>query len=139
MKVHMSLPTTNIEATTKFYSTLFGAEPVKVKSDYVKFDPAQPALNISFVQTDEIKHNSQHLGFQVADHDTLDALYKRLQDAGLVTQEKEAGICCYARQDKFWVTDPDGFKWELYVLLEDSDKKIDADSTCCPGSSSKAC
>jgi hypothetical protein len=28
--------------------------------------------------------------------------------------------CCYARQDKIWVHDPDGTPWEVFVTHEDT-------------------
>ena len=36
-------------------------------------------------------------------------------------------VCCYARQDKHWVTGPDGQRWENYVVL------ADAEVECTPG------
>jgi hypothetical protein len=29
--------------------------------------------------------------------------------------------CCYARQDKIWVRDPDGTPWEVFATHEDSE------------------
>ena len=44
-----------------------------------------------------------------------------LEQAGLVSGTRETSVCCYANQDKFRVTDPNGYEWELYHLLEDTE------------------
>ncbi len=133
MRFHTSLPVRDIEATEAFYRVLFDSEPVKKKVDYLKFLPEAGGLNITFHQTargsDELR--KLHLGFEVSDQTTLDRLYERLERAGLVSARRETSICCYASQDKFWVTDPDGYAWELYVLLEDTEKKVDRETGCC--------
>ena len=135
MKVHMSLSTKNIEKTTKFYEALFGEKPVKLKEDYVKFDPKNVALNIYFHLVDESTKisNSQHLGFEFTSKSELESTYNLLAQSGLVVDEKTESICCYANQDKFHIEDPSGYKWELYTLLADTDKKNSENSNCCVG------
>jgi hypothetical protein len=39
--------------------------------------------------------------------------------------------CCYAIQDKTWVTDPDGNEWEVFVVLEDNLSETDQSISCC--------
>ena len=34
-------------------------------------------------------------------------------------------VCCYARQDKHWVTGPDGQRWENYVVLADAGAELE--------------
>ena len=140
MRFHTNLPVSNIEQTTRFYSTLFGVPPVKRKSDYVKFLPATGGLNVAFHENRAASARFQelHLGFELPDQSSLDEVYQRLMRAGLVSEERETSVCCYANQDKFWVTDPDGYQWEFYVLLEDTEQKIEPKvkqkSACCAGS-----
>ena len=51
----------------------------------------------------------------------MEAEQARLAEAGLAAVEERDTTCCYARQDKFWVTGaPDGERWEIYTVLEDS-------------------
>jgi uncharacterized protein YqjF (DUF2071 family) len=59
---------------------------------------------------------------EVADADTVDAEQARLAQAGLAAvDERDTTSCCYARQDKFWVTaTPGGERWEIYTVLADS-------------------
>jgi hypothetical protein len=43
----------------------------------------------------------------------------RLGGDGLVTEEQLGNNCCYATQDKVWVTGPAGERWEVYTVLAD--------------------
>lgn len=133
MRFHTSLPVNDIDQSIAFYRILFQSDPVKVKSDYAKFLPEGGGLNISFHTNPEgvKKLSSLHLGFELPDKAALDQVHGRLEDAGLISAERDTSICCYARQDKFWVTDPNGFEWELYYLLEDTELKIEPTTACC--------
>lgn len=135
MRFHTSLPVTDVDATETFYRGLFGSDAVKRKPDYVKF--LTPELNISFNLSDRPPATHLHLGFEVESTAALDAIHARLKEAGLIVESRETSVCCYANQDKLWVTDPSGYRWELYVLLEDTEKRIDADTGCCPAPASE--
>ncbi len=138
MKVHMSLAVQDIVATSTFYQTLFQSQPAKIREDYVKFEPETLALNISFTALDKARPadpDRHHLGIQFPSQEALNQTFDRLQAANLVVGERESSVCCYADQDKFHVRDPDGYEWELYYLLSDSDIKIDPDSNCCQSES----
>ena len=133
LKLHLSLPVTDLAATEAFYATLFDAPPSKSKGDYVKFEPDEPALNISFtpVGVGERPETNRHLGIQFPSQEDLNVSYERLLAAHLVPGIRESSICCYAKQDKFWVSDPDGYRWELYYLVCDSDVRIEMGTGCC--------
>ena len=121
-RMHVSYYVSDIVKTTEFYTAFFGQEPVKVKPDYAKYVLEAPSLIISFVQNPErVRANFGHLGFQVA---TLTELNERLAQArekGLPVREEMGTNCCYAYQDKYWVTDPDGVQWEIYYFHEDAE------------------
>jgi hypothetical protein len=60
----------------------------------------------------------------------------RLTDEGLFTEEELNTTCCFAAQDKVWVTSPNGDRWEIYTVLADSDtfgssNTDQPDETCC--------
>jgi SAM-dependent methyltransferase len=57
-----------------------------------------------------------HLGFRMPDAAGLVAMQGRLEAAGIKSQREEGVECCYARQTKFWVRDPDRTLWEVYTL-----------------------
>ncbi len=142
MRFHSSLPVRNIDRTVAFYSALFGTEPVKVRSDYAKFLPGTPDINLTFhaVEPGADLLTGLHLGFEFADQPALDEAYSRMKAAGWVTEERDTSVCCYANQDKFWITDPSGYRWELYRLVNDADSKFGdtGESTCCKPSQATA-
>lgn len=133
MKFHTSLPVKDIEATKEFYTILFGTGPIKEKVDYLKFLPENINLNLTFSKSENI-NSDLHLGLQFSNKEELDSIYKRLESGGLLettNKKREDSICCYARQDKFWVKDPSGYEWEIYSVLEDSEIFMSENSSCC--------
>ncbi len=135
-RMHVSLYVSDIAKTTEFYTALFGQAPDKIKSGYTRFTIPKPALVISFLENAErVQSNFGHLGIQL---ETLKEVTERLENLkplGLVSKEEMGVYCCYALQDKFWATDPDGHQWEMYYFHEDvefNDPKYAAeDATAC--------
>ena len=121
-RMHVSLYVSNIAKTVDFYSSFFGQEATKVKPGYAKFVLEKPSLIISFVENPErVQSHFGHLGFQV---ETLGELEEKLtfaREKNLVAKEEIGTNCCYAKQDKFWATDPDGVQWEVYYFHEDAE------------------
>jgi len=122
VKMHVSLNVADVPSSVAFYRKFLGVEPVKLKSDYAKFDLADPPLNLTMnarmsVEAGEAGRLS-HLGFQVDGHAAVDAARKRLEAAGMLSLDEEDTVCCYARQDKVWATDPDGNQWEVFYVME---------------------
>lgn len=121
-RMHVSLYVSNIANSVQFYNTFFGQQPIKVKPGYAKYILEEPSLIISFVENkDRVQNNFGHLGFQV---ETVEELNKRLTEAkhyNLVSKEEVGTNCCYAKQDKFWVNDPDGVQWEVYYFHADAE------------------
>lgn len=119
-RMHVSLYVSDMAKTVAFYNSFFGTEAVKVKERYAKYILESPSLIISFVENKErVQENFGHLGFQV---ETVEDLNLKLWDAkkkNLVAKEETGTNCCYAKQDKFWVNDPDGVQWEVYYFHED--------------------
>ena len=122
MKAHVSLNVTSIERSVDFYRRFFGVEPVKLKPDYAKFDLGEPALNLTMnlrPPTADGEHGRlAHLGVQVEGHEGVEAARQRLVAAGMLALDEEDTVCCYARQDKVWATDPDGNQWEVFFVME---------------------
>jgi catechol 2,3-dioxygenase-like lactoylglutathione lyase family enzyme len=133
MRMHLALPVTDIEKTREFYTILFQSLPSKLKQDYVKFEPADLMVNIAFHPG--TPDTARHLGIQVDTAEQLDAQYERLQKAGVLHGARETAVCCYASQDKFHVHDPDGYEWEIYLRLEDTEAKMSEGSACCQNES----
>ena len=119
-KFHLSLNVSNIERSVAFYRVLLGTEPAKVKPDYAKFELAEPALVLSLApRTPGAGGNLNHLGLRVRTAEELVEIQRRLEAAGLPTKREDGVECCYARQTKFWISDPDRALWEIYVFHED--------------------
>jgi len=112
--VHVSVP--DLGASIRFYSTLFGTEPAVVKPDYAKWMLEDPRVNFAVSQRGG-KTGINHLGLQTDSDEELEALNGQLQQADLATQSEEQVACCYARSNKYWVTDPTGIAWETFHTL----------------------
>jgi len=114
-RMHVSLYVSDLTATVNFYTAFFGQPAAKIRPGYAKYVLDKPSLIISFVENAErVASNFGHLGFQVETVAELDERLTTARAAGLVQREEIGTACCYAKQDKFWVNDPDGTEWEVY-------------------------
>jgi hypothetical protein len=102
-------------------SKLFSTEPAKVRPGYANFAIAEPPLKLVLLENPGQGGSLNHLGVEVADTGAVEAEQTRLAEAGLAAVDERDTTCCYARQDKFWVTGaPNGERWEIYTVLQDS-------------------
>jgi len=132
MKTHISLNVSNIEESIEFYKKMLGTQPFKIKSDYAKFDIANPPLNLTMNQVKFEKGGSlSHLGLQVESTEDVLSIGERWTKNGLLTLDEMQTDCCYALQDKIWVSDPDGNSWEVFTVLENTEGVENAASACC--------
>ena len=145
-RIHVALNTPRFEESVRFYRAFFGLDPVKLKPGYAKFDVAEPPVNLTLNESAAIAAGAlNHLGIEVRSTGAVKEATERLRAAGLATLEEENTDCCYALQDKVWVTDPNGYRWEVFVVkvgdtrpevtLESKGESCCA-STCCSGSDS---
>ncbi|MFY0687733.1 MAG: VOC family protein [Cyclobacteriaceae bacterium] len=122
-KFHLALHVSDAKVSSLFYEKLFGEEPVKNEKGYTKFELENPGLVISIIESKEKVHkNFGHLGFRVESEAELTDAKNRLSNQLSISLEEENVACCFARQNKFWVNDPDGYEWEVYQFLEDVKK-----------------
>ena len=121
-RMHVSLYVSDIAKSVEFYSQFFGQEPAKVKPNYAKYVLEKPSLIISFVESKEkVQSNFGHLGFQVESLEDLNIKLWEAKKKNIVAREEMGTTCCYAKQDKFWVNDPDGVQWEVYYFHADAE------------------
>jgi len=121
-RMHVSLYISDLTKTVSFYNLFFGKAPEKIRKGYVKYILDEPSLIISFIEAPEkVKQNFGHLGFQVETIGELNARMILAQNAGFLTREEIGTNCCFAKQDKFWVNDPDNVQWEVYYFHEDAE------------------
>lgn len=137
MKTHLSLATTNLERSVSFYATLLNVPPVKVRADYALFIGEQPGIELALELRREVSPTADaHYGIYVETSDDVERAIDRLTTADLATSVQRAETCCYANQTKVWATDPDGRRWEVYTVHEDTEERDTANSTCCSASCS---
>ncbi|MFI6367441.1 ArsI/CadI family heavy metal resistance metalloenzyme [Nocardia sp. NPDC050630] len=138
-RVQLALNVDNIDRAVQFYSSLFATEPAKRKPGYANFAIAEPPLKLVLIENPGQGGSVNHLGVEVESSDQVHAEIARLSDAGMFTEEQIATTCCFATQDKVWVTAPDTERWEVYTVLADSEtfgvapQSSDADAVraCC--------
>jgi len=121
-KLHVSPDVKNLEESVRFYAALFDAPPTKLKPGYAKFDLDQPAINLTMQQASHCcLQGLSHMGLRVESTEQVLAVKHRLNAAGIKTQDEMNTTCCYAVQDKIWLTDPTGYRWEVYVFNGDAE------------------
>jgi catechol 2,3-dioxygenase-like lactoylglutathione lyase family enzyme len=120
-RVQLALNVNDIDEAVSFYTKLFGTEPAKRRPGYANFAIADPPLKLVLLENTGQGGSLNHLGVEVPDTGAVDAEHARLAEAGLAAVDERDTTCCYARQDKFWVQGvPNGERWEIYTVLEDS-------------------
>jgi catechol 2,3-dioxygenase-like lactoylglutathione lyase family enzyme len=135
--VHISLNVSDLPKSVAFYKGLFG-EPRKLKADYAKFVGHEPEIHLALqpglqpgLRPAVSGGALSHLGIRVASTDDVHRWRSELRERGVVSEEERREECCYALQDKFWLTDPDGNRWEIYTVLEDLEDDSVRASACC--------
>ena len=154
-RLQLALNVNDIDAAVEFYTKLFDTKPAKRRPGYANFAIENPALKLILFENPEQTGTLNHLGVERMSMEEVGAEANRLEAAGLTLDVDGDVVCCYARQDKHWVTGPDGQKWENYVVLADAhpeleghtsfdgdaaalalrDDTVPADGGCCGGSS----
>ena len=137
-RVQLALNVSDIDEAVGFYSKLFGVEPAKRRPGYANFAIADPPLKLVLIENDgrpwrRGDRSAQPSRSGGGDHRGGRGGHGRLSDEGLEPAVEESTTCCYAVQDKVWVTDPDGAPWEVYTVLADAPAEtgIAGDGRCC--------
>jgi len=120
-RIQLALNVDNLDDAVAFYSTLFNTPPAKRKEGYANFAVADPPLKLVLIENPGQGGTLNHLGVEVESSDDVHAEIARLSGEGLFTDEEMGATCCFATQDKVWVTGPAGEKWEVYTVLADSE------------------
>jgi catechol 2,3-dioxygenase-like lactoylglutathione lyase family enzyme len=137
-RVQLALRVADLDASIEFYSKLFGAGPAKRRPGYANFAIAEPPLKLVLLEGEAGQATvMDHLGVEVETTGEVTAATQRLVSEGLATTTEEDTACCYAVQDKVWVTGPGTEFWEVYVVKGDADVlEKAADSACCASAAS---
>jgi len=115
-RFHVHVAVQDLAASIRFYSSVFGAEPSVLKSDYAKWMLEDPRLNFAISQRG-VAAGVNHLGIQVESAEELTALRQQVAAAEIEARDEAGANCCYAKSDKYWVQDPQGVAWETFHTL----------------------
>lgn len=135
-RIHVAFAVRNLERSKAFYRMLFGQGPTKERPHYAKFEVAEPPVNLALNEADVFTGPSNavaHFGVQLKSTAAVNEIADRLAKAGFETEPEMHVTCCYAVQNKVWATDPDGNKWEVYVLLDDNGMTHHSSATLASG------
>ena len=142
-RVQLALRVADLDAAIEFYSRLFDIPPAKRRPGYANFALTEPPLKLVLLEGQPGEETRMdHLGVEVASTAEVTAATKRLADAGLATKVEDETTCCYAVQDKVWVTGPGNEPWEVYTVTGDARpdlegkttldlSEVEGDGTCC--------
>jgi catechol 2,3-dioxygenase-like lactoylglutathione lyase family enzyme len=137
-RVQLALNVSDLEDAVQFYAKLFGAQPAKREPGYANFAIADPPLKLVLIEDRSARGHGitaalNHLGVEVNSPEEVTAATGRLSAEGLDTRTEEKTTCCYAVQNKVWVSDPDGAPWEVYAVLADAPTEtgLAGDGSCC--------
>ncbi|MGP4110127.1 ArsI/CadI family heavy metal resistance metalloenzyme [Streptomyces sp. 4N509B] len=132
-RVQLALRVADLEGSIAFYSRLFGTEPAKRRPGYANFAIAEPPLKLVLVEGEAGEDTRlDHLGVEVSSTAEVSEATERLKEAGLATFEENDTSCCYALQDKVWVTAPGTERWEVYVVKADADTLAESAGNAAP-------
>jgi len=135
---HISLNVSDLERSVSFYTRFLG-EPKKRKPGYAKFVSWEPEIHLALeaaLEGSTAKGGAlSHLGIRVGSTEEVLRWKSALTERGLPSRDEMGTSCCYARQDKIWVEDPDGTRWEIYTVLEDLNEEKPEDRPACCASS----
>jgi predicted enzyme related to lactoylglutathione lyase len=128
-RFHVHLNVTDLDASVRFYSALFAREPSVRKADYAKWMLDEPRVNFA-ISNQGRAPGVDHLGLQADSADELAELGRRLEAAGGAVLPEDATVCCYARSDKAWTTDPQGTRWETFHTFGEATTYYAAGAAC---------
>ena len=135
-RLQLALNVSDIDEAVAFYTALFDAVPAKRRPGYANFALADPPLKLVLIESAERAGELNHLGVEHASAERVREEADRLATTGLAVREEGDVVCCYARQDKHWVTGPDGRDWEGYVVLADAQPELEGRTTVADPASS---
>lgn len=135
-RLHVHVSVDNLTDSIKFYSGMFASEPTVVKADYAKWQLEDPRMNFAISQRGATA-GLNHLGIQVESAAELSEMQRRVSALETDVKAEEGIACCYAKSDKYWVTDPSGIAWETFHTLDtvpvfgEPEKTASAEKACC--------
>lgn len=118
-RLHIHVSVEDLAQSVRFYSALFGAEPIKLKQDYAKWLLDDPHMNFA-ISARGSESGLDHFGIQVDSAAELQGLREQMKRADLALHDEGETVCCYAKSDKSWLEDPSGIAWEAYHNMDEA-------------------
>lgn len=120
MRIHISLNVSSLKDSIGFYTALFGQGASKTRDDYANFRLDEPPIHLALQKSGPIgRAGVSHVGVELPDAEVLGLWRARLEESGATFEVEDKAACCYARADKLWLSDPDGYRWEVWVRTGD--------------------
>lgn len=133
-RFHVHVHVNDLAQNIAFYSAMFNQAPARTEADYAKWMLQDPPVNFA-ISTRGQTTGLDHLGIQVESSEDLQALKAQAAQADMALLDEGETTCCYARSDKYWVTDPQGIAWEQFHTLDNipvfSETKAGPAAACC--------
>ena len=135
-RFHVHVGVDDLNKNIAFYTSMFGQAPAVVKDDYAKWMLDDPRINFA-ISNRGLPQGVDHLGIQTETGEELSALRAQTAAANLATRDDGVTSCCYAKSDKYWITDPQGIAWEMFHTLDNIPtfagvEKTKAPACCAP-------
>lgn len=129
-RVQLALNVGDLDASIEFYTALFGVPPNKVRDGYANFAVVDPPLKLVLIAGQGEPGTLNHVGIEVASTEQVAAAAQRMAGEGAACEVQDSTTCCYAVQDKVWVSGPE-IPWEIYTVLADAAAMLPPDGECC--------
>ncbi len=136
-RFHVHVHVEDLKKNIVFYSAMFNQTPSREEADYAKWMLEDPPVNFA-ISTRGARPGVGHLGFQVDSPEELARLKANAAHADMALLDEGRTTCCYARSEKYWVTDPQGVAWEQFHTLDSipvfgEPKAAAQGAACAPG------
>jgi catechol 2,3-dioxygenase-like lactoylglutathione lyase family enzyme len=129
-RVQLALNVGDLEASIEFYTKLFKTPPAKIRENYANFAIAEPPLKLVLIAGQGAPGSLNHVGVEVESTDEVAAAAARMQAEGAACDVQNSTTCCFAVQDKVWVSGPE-IPWEIYTVLADAAVMHPTEGECC--------
>ena len=127
MRLQLALNVRDIDEAVDYYAKFFGATPHKRRPGYANFAIDEPPLKLVLFENPDASERINHLGVEVFDDASVRRAGARLEAADILTAVEEETVCCHAAQTKVWSDEPQGLRWEWYVVTDDApDEEVPA-------------
>ncbi|MCY4646106.1 MAG: VOC family protein [Gammaproteobacteria bacterium] len=142
MRLQLALNVRDIDEAVDYYGKLFKATPHKRRPGYANFALDEPPLKLVLFENPHAPERINHLGVEVFDAAHVREAAARLEAADILTETEEEAVCCHAEQTKVWSDEPQGLRWEWYVITDDAPAAVAtgavASGACCDGQEEEA-